>query len=81
MTLTASRAKSHRGNTSAISSSATSYKQQATLQQARCSAVFLCESCSVRSALALLTSTSGRGQEVTEVNNSKKKKEKKSVCV
>lgn len=51
------------------------------MQQARCSAVFLCESCSVRSALALLTSTSGRGQEVTEVNNSKKKKEKKSVCV
>lgn len=51
-----------------------------TLLQARCSAVFLCESCSARSAFALLTITSAtcemvKHQEVEKSNN------QQSVCV
>lgn len=41
--------------------------------------MFLCESCSVRSALALLTSTSEGGQKVTVEKKGRAGKEKKEI--
>lgn len=42
-----------------------------TLLQAKCNAVFLCASCSVKSALALLTNNSATHEKVTGVKGVK----------